>query len=460
MKIVRIASLFLFPLLPISCASPVNNIEKTEPQHVVMVIDENLDPNHEVLEGKILASYTLKCKPKKNAMSEGALKGPINEEALLAHFEKLAKESNPSGCEIIDGITPHYTQEQLNFIPLRDRWNEAVKKRDFSQISHVEYLATTSQIIGSSHGMLSVGTIAYKNPHVKFVLVSVAKNEEEANTDDSSIADICPILEAIQAAAELYKKQSIIEAATKIPNDLLIRLKDIAELHHVTLVNKSYGGDPFKIQDTLFSQICGKKSEFTALSNLDRSQADLNRIRNEAQNLTPDSMPFLTLRSAGNESHDIGSFYDYPDCFRNSQRHLLVGSYSLDKRVSRFSNYGDCVDLYNLGTNVITTAPLGFLGIVDGTSFSSPLTVRYITENFDASDPDAKIKKMLMKRRDTKKFLPFPSNLEEVAYDKPPRGLRAGFGWVGNFDSISIPRRIRIKFPHIGNPFFGYHNNL
>ena len=69
-----------------------------------------------------------------------------------------------------------------------------------------------------------------------------------------------------------------------------------------------------------------------------------------------------------------------------------------------------------LGSDVIGSPGGDILEITKGTSFSAPLFVRYIINNFPKNTDPASIKDALKTRFKNKKFVPSGSYLERISF--------------------------------------------
>jgi subtilisin family serine protease len=87
----------------------------------------------------------------------------------------------------------------------------------------------------------------------------------------------------------------------------------------------------------------------------------------------------LTVQAAGNDNAEIDSGADALACDIGDPQSLLVGSYDLNQARSTFSNFGACVDIYAPGEYIVAPYAGGWLLPVAGTSFASPMVVRYLS---------------------------------------------------------------------------------
>ncbi|MBP6219168.1 MAG: S8/S53 family peptidase [Oligoflexales bacterium] len=380
--------------------------------HVVMLIDSGIDPNHEAYKDKVLASYTLIC------ASSPKIDVNKNYNELKKDFIINTKDGSDFGssCELKEGIETRSVLPPVKVLALRERWNQSIKERNekllnFTDSSKVkDYL---EEYMSSYHGTNSTAIIAYKNPNVKFVLVEKkigARGEQPKKVECKEIEDEVPLMSILH---DSEVKRTLIERCKNSETNIL---HDLALKYKVSLVNKSYGSSGSAIESFLRTSGCSqelKKPIMTSLSGIAQVEQG---IRSKA-NMDYDQTPYITIQAAGNQGISLNSPLDSPDC-SDSVQHLLVGSYNItDKKRSDFSNYGSCVDLYNLGSRVVTSNPQNFLTITDGTSFSAPLTIRYISFEFSEETLPKKIVEELKKRLDPNQFLPPSKHYKYAAYE-------------------------------------------
>ena len=127
---------------------------------------------------------------------------------------------------------------------------------------------------------------------------------------------------------------------------------------------------------------------------------------------------YLISHSSGNNSLRIDSAQDTPECLIKGN-HLMVGSFNAAGDISPFSNHGACVDFYTLGSKVITATVGDVLLPLDGTSFSAPLAVRYMT-SFKETSPK-EIKEKIASILDSKRFFKMDSkHTRSISYESGP----------------------------------------
>ena len=101
-------------------------------------------------------------------------------------------------------------------------------------------------------------------------------------------------------------------------------------------------------------------------------------------------MGALVVTSAGNDNHSNDLFRYYP---ARSPRVLSVGATEkATRRRAGFSTYGRLVNVFAPGVDILTTGVENSYVLIDGTSFSSPLTAgvaALVKTRFPTMDPDA-----------------------------------------------------------------------
>ena len=374
-------------------------------QHVVLLLDDGIASDHEMFKDKVIAKYTLVC----------ALSGTEDEMDSLEGFKAQAQERLKAGekvlfgqkCCLRKGIDPLPIQIDPKDLDQRDQWNQLIQTNQAIPLSLNDLFSRIKPNIKDYHGTVTGSVIATNNPKVAFVLVQannsrkfyngcnvVQKNYEKglANLQDSEIQKI------LNENAELSEWKLIDELAKK---------------HHVTLMNKSRSTST-RFIDSILGRQCVEPFRNTISAYYDLKAGFTEKIARR-MGIFYDQQNFLTLQSAGNDSLQIDSTKDSLDCLL-SPKHLMIGSYDANGMKSYFSNFGQCVNIYNVGSSLVGTNPFGFLVVVSGTSFSAPLLARYISMQFPASMPALDIQTELKNRLNPNGYLPFDASFPYGQY--------------------------------------------
>ncbi len=391
--------------------------------HVVMVIDSGIDPQHKAYRDKVIASYTLVCKKNNsNQTNEDKLSSNSKEkikEKILEDIDNNVKQGTEidDSCSLENGIKITVDPPSATALAYRDTWNEAIKSKDINNVKAMPMVAL--QIILSYlesslshfHGTNTTAVIAYKNPNIKLILV-----EKKLAQGNEAPTIQCAALEKASSYLESYEDQKIkdalIQKCTHSESELI---DSLAKKHKVTLVNKSYGRSVGNIRKLLRSASCRSSLEKPLMTYIAAENEIADGIA-QKKGYGYDQVPYLTIQAAGNEGIPIGmTRMDNPFC-SGAQQHILVGSYDINGGVSDFSNFGACVGLYAPGSKIITSNPQDFLTITDGTSFAAPLTVRYLSFEFSEETPMKTLVTELKNRLDGQGFLPKSKHFQYAAW--------------------------------------------
>lgn len=391
--------------------------------HVVMMIDTGIDPNHDAYKDNVIASYTIFCEDveDKGWPQDG-------NDLSTEQFEKEFENNLPDGvefggqhCILQDGINTTSVPPTGDVLTIRDKWNLAIKKHRLHILSKIDILTVLNYLrknLSSYHGTNTTAIVAYRNPNVKFVLM---EKKLKAASDPGISTEACHSLKQSAPIMGRFADHELQRVCVEKGSDSESSLiHELAIKHRVTLINKSYGLSSRDMADLLKDAGCPDMNEplMTYFSGI----AEIKEGIRSKNGIAYDQTPYLTIQSAGNEGITVNNRKDLLDCPNNAQ-HLMVGSYRIGGQRSKFSNYGECVTLFNLGSNVITSNPQNFLTITDGTSFSAPLTVRYISFEFSEKIAPSSIVSELKKRLNSSKFLPQSKHYRYAAYDAEPWDL-------------------------------------
>jgi hypothetical protein len=342
----------------------------------VAIIDSGFDTSLPIFEGKIQAKVTIKC-PKKSGKSGTTRK--LSYEKLK---EKMidSMESPDDDCDLVDDIEFKKSKSFAAIESYRDEWNQMVgsKNPKASRMSSQTSQKIIKVLQGEGeylyHGTQVASFVAYKNSNVEFVFIQydLAKDEDEI-VDNVK----CQTQEEIDQQTKLYKDPDIKKAMENSKlSPLEKKIDDLLVEHQVDFINTSFGIPVTKELEKLYAKKgCGQlklgkniaaEAEFTRLDSESKNKRGL--LKSHA----------LTISALGNDSAEVNSPEVSDHC--SSYYTLNVGALNAKGAIASFSNYGKCSDVYLGGEEVIAMAPDGFLFPVSGTSFSSPLFVRYLTQ--------------------------------------------------------------------------------
>ena len=389
-----------------------------------MVLDAGIDPNHRAYKDKVISSYTLVCDSNASNSDTTKLSQEEIKEKILAGLKTGAAPEIERNCHLEKGINHVWTPPSPAVSALKAKWNQAIKNKNFYALPKQEAQQVKEYLekgLSRHHGTNVTALIAYRNPNVRLILVEKKLGRSPTDGADPSACksiEQVPIITSIMQDPEV--KQAVLQYG-KNSGDALIH--QLAIQQHVSFINKSYGRDRTTIATFLAAAGCGgsEKTE-TVIAYLSEKES-LRQTVNQNLGIGYDNAPYLTLQSAGNSGIPINTKRDRPDSCSGSTQHINVGSYDIGGRISYFSNYGPCVDLYSLGSSVITSSPDDFLTITNGTSFSAPLAIRYMTYEFSEKMPLPELNSKLRSRLDAKLFLPQSKVFQYAAYEAYPHEL-------------------------------------
>lgn len=392
-------------------------------EHTVLVVGKKFDEDLEVFKGKVVGKYTIKCS--NNYLKYDIYKKTKKHIKFLTQkeFNEIMYKHLRSGyydetCEVVEGVSEHSGKNILSS-EQRLKWNAAIKKRDFSNFSNKEIKEYEKKIakIQNVEGTAVAGIVAYRNPKVKLVFVELENSEVEEHVDiDAYLKEECSkgsdlehfFLKWRQALKYLH-----ISKMFKIRNFNREReIYGIARKHNVTLVSKEYRhlGTMRAIED-YYNSFCPYYGEFLVT----RYRLEFEQRRN--MGLLNPEVAHLTIQSVGDGSSELNISRDDPECTLNlAENRLYVGSFDYTNRVSSFSNFGTCTDLYMPGSKIISVLPGGVLYPLNGTRFAAPLAVRYLS--FHEVKRGNEMKEWILNQRDNKRFIKVDSrHMKDISFE-------------------------------------------
>lgn len=390
----------------------------------VAIIDDGFDTSLPIFEDKIVAKMTVKCSD--SGGTAGQKKVLSYEDLKQKMIESL--ESPSDDCELVEDISFKKSKSFSSIEGDREEWNKRVSSKNPKSGS---MSAQTSQKIikilsgegkYNYHGTQVASFVAYKNPNVEFVFIQI----DLAKGKDEQIDKIeCQTQAEIDQSTKLYKDPDVKKALEKSPlSGLEKKLDKILVKHQVDFINTSFGIPVTKELEKMYAEKgCGKlkygkniaaEAEFTRLDS--ESKVKRGLLKTHA----------LTISALGNDGAEVNT----PEASDRCASHytLNVGALNAKGKVASFSNYGKCADVYIGGEDVIAMAPEGFLIPNSGTSFSSPLFLRYLTQTLKS--PQDSYKDVYEKWKGAGKKLTGDEMPQELFFDN--KDVFSGFQLTGN----------------------------
>lgn len=367
-----------------------NSKSQPKAHHTVMIIDQGFDYEHPVFKNKIIAKYKIECSIQNDSIRNSHLDFRLMSGKLLARGV-----AGFSACELkpVSVFLPN--SEFSEIMNWKSWWNTSIeeKSEELQSLSHSSiYQRVTGRDTGRSsanpfHGTAVASLYAYDNPNTKFILI-----ESPVETD----AWTCPRpmdIYQLDRMIQQFRDPNFRRNLSNLGVDKFAKqVADIVTRYGVTIINQSFGERPY-LDKLNRLEMSGCVMSPKIKSQFLRKHRELDHLTKQVSRLIDD--PFtqikdevLFIQAAGNERLPIHSRQHSATCFRD-ENHLLVGSVDHNGRLSSFSNYGECVDFYMLGEDVIHAAPKGFNSFGSGTSFSTPLLGRLVTLNTDPNGTPA-----------------------------------------------------------------------
>jgi hypothetical protein len=384
--------------------------------HVVMVEDDGFDTSDPVFAGKVVQSYSLLCNDIGSPADNVDATLPFDQQkaAFLQAYTQV-----DGSCDILPGIKLALAAEYDDVAPARDGWNAQVEAHHFSTADTGSF----QDIIDGDkdnliyHGTSTAGLVAYANPDVRLVLVQ----EELAAPDAPEVDNLadCPTQPQIDLFVKLHQDPDVHAAYVQQPmSQIESKLLGLVDQYGVKLINLSLGDDPRPfLEQALVQEGCGKvdyTAYFTTIGGL-----DLEKDRYRYAHGEYDGKRALTLQAGGNEATQVDDLSTAVQCSAPDVEHLIVGAVDSSGARTDFTNYGKCIDFSTLGLGVVVALPQGFLDEEDGTSFATPLAVRYASLSFPVTDDGPALVKDLQAKVDAQGNLPSDAYPPELAFAGP-----------------------------------------
>ena len=366
-------------------------------RHSVMVIDNGIDLTSAALQGKVAAAFTAVCDqtgatgpggsipdlPDAGPGDGGAGDGGAGDAGPGdggagdggARFDELKAELIASlgvadeTCHLREGIDPK-TPFAVAFQNQRQTWNAALRDDTLPETGYEGLMSDLDMEIKSLpfHGTATAGTMAYGIPWLQMVLVELPI----ASPGEVNAMFTCPSQSDIDLVVALFSDPAVRAAYLARPLASLDReLAELRTSRGVSLVNESFGPiTRYGFERLELRAGCRRvdiDGYFRVLGELERTY--------DQEHAEPG---VLVVRSAGNDGALLNSGDDGPQCHPGDEHQVLVGAYGMDGERSSFTNFGDCVDVYAPGENIVAPIPGDWLTVLSGTSFSAPLVARLL----------------------------------------------------------------------------------
>jgi len=347
-------------------------------QQNVMVVDEGFDLSTTELQGRVAAAYTETC-----IDTSGSGGGPANDAGAVYSgpaFDALKQQwiaglSVPDkSCHLSAGISAK-SDPLASIAQYKSRWNSMLRaSQRADQVFTPDERAALQTAFEAEfqtfayHGTSTAGTVVHENPNVRLVLV-----ERKLASESTLQAQFtCLVQSEYDQIVALLTDPDVFTALVNQPVELDNELAAVAAQYNVGIVNQSFGAEARAalemLQATHGCPAINLSPYFTILNKAELAHAAA--VAGPA---------LLTVRAAGNDGTQIDSGTDALACDIGDPLSLLVGSYDTSQVRSNFSNFGACVDLYAPGESIVAPYAGGWLLPVDGTSFASPMVVRYVS---------------------------------------------------------------------------------
>jgi hypothetical protein len=403
--------------VPITCPLKPPDPSRTR----VMVVDRGFDLRHPIFAGKIAGCYEIECPPA--APFDATIAETDDERA--ARYIAYLRDPGPD-CTLKEGLVLEVDSYLEEFDPkARAEWNETfLSKRGFDESWDLDTLidATGS---GDYHGTASAGAIAYQND-VDIVAVQIKLD----TLGDVADTLACPSQASLDRETRMLSRPDVAAAYVGAPLENEERiLMDLRRRHGVRIENHSFG----PISNRMLERLLGARCPPFSLEpyTLVQTELDAQRLSSLRASGAYEGTDVLTFQSSGNYGDRIDDGGDTMACLPRRELELLVGAYELYREqafITDFSNYGECVDAYALGSAVLLPTANAFYGPFWGTSFSAPLAARYASSLARGTPSAASLRDQVFAARDAGRFLPVSTMPAELSFYSltpvPPIGMQ------------------------------------
>ncbi len=370
----------------------------------VAVIDDGFDTSLPVLKDKIIAKLTVKCDEKVDPAANVKAASSTQQDYDQIKKDLIASLQNPDPmvCQFVEMPSLVKSPAFQEISIYREEWNSRYPKRLFEPAGPEVPQSVSSNTAASKanseapvidrakfdriddvlsgegkyiyHGTNVASLIAYKNDNVELVLIQIdlARGYEP---EDGQLK--CLTQSEIDRDIKLYSDPDVLRANRESPLSPDDKVVDnLFVKYNIDFSNQSFGGPPTKIMEDIYVKNgCSPIS----LGNYKRVMHEFDSQREisiRERGLTKDKS--LTISAFGNDAAAINTPADGEECSKVFT--INVGAIDSKDKPAVFTNTGKCSDVMAPGVGIIVSAPDNFVHAADGTSFSSPLFVRHLTQ--------------------------------------------------------------------------------
>ena len=402
----------------------------------VAIMDDGFDESLAVFKGKILAKLSITCdeEPDDTSDKETSIEDISYEDLKMAVIQSI--NTDDSSCKFVEQMEFAKSASFKEISKFREPWNEYfLKKQDLPSFPSSDPIALTSYptnntskssgLTGSDakqvykvlkgeekfnyHGTHVASLVAYKNDNVDLVLIQ-KKLKVAGETSEEKIN--CFSQAELDKIAKIYRDPDVIKANNEAPLRGEEKNKDeVFTKYNIDFLNTSFGKPPTLEIEKIFKESgcpAVKFSEFFASMNEFESKREISiRKRGLIKSKA------LQINAFGNDSLPLNKPEDGEECSKVFT--LNVGASDANGKPASFTNTGDCLDVWAPGVRIIAGAPEDFLLSVNGTSFSSPLFLRYLTQT---GKPQESYEDLYTKFKSSKKSIEPVNIANELFYDR------------------------------------------
>jgi hypothetical protein len=402
-----------------------------DPRRNVLVIDDGFDLANPVFNGRVAAGYSIVCAHSAAQVDQpdGGPPAPIDDggppagdggavEADAGFADRKAQllaslRVRDTSCHLEPGLEAK-PDPLASIARFRDRWNKAILGNRYASTvftqAEIDEIKKAQEGLGDArfHGTATAGTIAYKNPNVRLVLVEERLGSAEKVEEQFTCYQQAGIDDQVALFTDPEVRQAYIDQPTSSLDD---DFQTLATRHHLGLVNESFGSfSRQRLEELQASKGCTPvdlRRYFAMIAELDA-----------ARTMAHPSNGALLVKSAGNDHSQLDGPEDQPMCNMDGTPRLIVGAYDDLGSPASFTNFGRCIDVMAPGYRIITPIPGNWYLPLSGTSFSAPLTVRLVSINPEPVPyTPTEARAVVLSMRDASGRIPLSRFPRELLYD-------------------------------------------